>query len=114
MATLQTASGEVLQSSITLKIPLLSWQTPWFFDDNSKRAAKNFLNRVASQHAIWWAFETLDQEAVPDQAGPSGHVPTGSTRPELLLGVQINGHLVQVRSRCDLTCLANCNTLQHI
>lgn len=96
MARLQTAAAEVLQSSITLKIPLLSWQTPWFFDDSSKRAAKTFLNRVASQHAVWWTFETPDQQAVPDPAASSGPVPLGSPRPEVLLGVQINGHLVQV------------------
>ncbi|KAL3130378.1 poly ADP-ribose polymerase [Trebouxia sp. C0009 RCD-2024] len=96
MARLQTASAEVLQSSITLKMPLLSWQLPWFFDDSSKRAAKTFLNRVASQHAVWWNFESPDQQAVPDQAALSGPVPPGSPRPEVLLGVQINGHLVQV------------------
>lgn len=106
MAKLQTASAGVVQSSITLAMPLPSWQTPWFFDDSSKRAAAAFLKRVAWQHAVWWAFASPDQQAVLNQGAPSGQAPagqpfqppSGSLRAQALLGVLINGRLVQVCS----------------
>ena len=91
MAKLQTVSADVLQSSITLKIPLLSWQAPWVLDDTTKRAAKAFLNRVANVNAVWWDITSGGQQSLP---GPRAL--NGSARADALIGVEINGHLVQV------------------
>ena len=95
MAKLQTVSAEVLQSSITLRVPLLSWQSPWFLDDCSKHAAKAALNRVASEQSVWWDLTSRGQQAMPDQSGLSGG---SAARAEALIGVELNGRLVQVGS----------------
>ena len=94
MAKLQTVSAEVLRSSITLQVPLLPWQSPWLLDDSSKHAAKAALNRVAFVQSVWWDLTSSGQQAMPDQSAPGG----GAASAEALLGVWINGHLVQVCS----------------
>ena len=104
MAKLQTVSAEVLRSSITLQVPLLPWQGPCFLDDSSKHAAKAFLNCLASVHSVWWELTTAEQQAMSGQTALDG----GAARADALLGVEINGHLVQVCS-----CHAALHTSEH-
>ena len=79
-------------------MPLLFWQAPWILDDSSKHASHAFLKRIAHRHVVWWDTASSDQQAVPEQAASRASDPNGSGRSEALLGVMINGHLVQVFS----------------
>ena len=112
MAKLRTLCAAVLQSSITLPMPLLSWQAPWILDDSSKHESHKFMCRIAHQFAVWWETASADQQAVPDQGSSSGSVPNGSAAAEALISVEINGHRVQVCPQAALGMPWHCSTTQ--
>ena len=96
MARLKAVSAEVQQSSITLQIPLAAWQPSWFHDESSKRAAHAVLDRIASQHAVWYDFKTAAEVALLNPSRPGT-----SSGSEPLLSLDVNGHHVKVSFHCD-------------
>ena len=101
MAALQAVSAEVLQSSITLQMPLLFWQAPFLLDDSSKHAARAMLDRTASLHTVWWDIVTADQQALAHHSEDDAAAAAAAAAADALIGLEINGHLVKVSPRIN-------------